>query len=68
VGGLPGPRKFSNSVDHRWRADAEPDLLRADEPTSSLGPKTLVEITELISRRDTSDLPAGCEQYVAGRD
>jgi phosphonate transport system ATP-binding protein len=29
----------------------EPDLLLADEPTSSLDPKTAVEIMELISRR-----------------
>jgi phosphonate transport system ATP-binding protein len=29
----------------------EPDLLLADEPTSSLEPKTSVEIMELISRR-----------------
>ncbi len=29
----------------------EPDLLLADEPTSSLDPKTSVEIMELISRR-----------------
>ena len=29
----------------------EPDLILADEPTSSLDPKTSVEITELIARR-----------------
>src|SRR6266404_5744883 len=29
----------------------EPDLLLADEPTSSLDPKTSIEITELIPRR-----------------
>jgi phosphonate transport system ATP-binding protein len=29
----------------------EPDLLLADEPTSSLDPKTSVEIMELIARR-----------------
>jgi phosphonate transport system ATP-binding protein len=37
----------------------EPDLLLADEPTSSLDPKTSVEIMELIARRaDASDIPA----------
>ncbi len=29
----------------------EPDLVLADEPTSSLDPKTSVEIMELIARR-----------------
>jgi phosphonate transport system ATP-binding protein len=29
----------------------EPDLILADEPTSSLDPKTSVEIMELIARR-----------------
>jgi phosphonate transport system ATP-binding protein len=29
----------------------EPDLMLADEPTSSLDPKTSVEIMELIARR-----------------
>ena len=29
----------------------EPDLILADEPTSSLDPKTSVEIMELISKR-----------------
>jgi ABC-type phosphate/phosphonate transport system ATPase subunit len=52
-----GPRKFSDSVDHRWRADAG-DLLLADEPTSSLDPKTSVEIMELISRRASESIPA----------
>ena len=37
----------------------EPDLLLADEPTSSLDPKTSVEIMELISRRaGESSIPA----------
>jgi phosphonate transport system ATP-binding protein len=37
----------------------EPDLLLADEPTSSLDPKTSVEIMELIARRaGASDIPA----------
>jgi phosphonate transport system ATP-binding protein len=37
----------------------EPDLLLADEPTSSLDPKTSVEIMELIARRaDESGIPA----------
>src|SRR5215468_3544661 len=37
----------------------EPDLLLADEPTSSLDPKTSVEIMELIARRaSASDIPA----------
>jgi phosphonate transport system ATP-binding protein len=36
----------------------EPDLLLADEPTSSLDPKTAVEIMELISRRaQERDIP-----------
>jgi phosphonate transport system ATP-binding protein len=36
----------------------EPDLLLADEPTSSLDPKTSVEIMELISRRaQERDIP-----------
>jgi phosphonate transport system ATP-binding protein len=37
----------------------EPDLLLADEPTSSLDPKTSVEIMELIARRaSASGIPA----------
>src|SRR5499425_1518912 len=37
----------------------EPDLLLADEPTSSLDPKTSVEIMELIARRaGASGIPA----------
>ncbi len=37
----------------------EPDLLLADEPTSSLDPKTAVEIMELIARRaSASSIPA----------
>src|SRR5712671_7785231 len=37
----------------------EPDLLLADEPTSSLDPKTSVEIMELIARRaSASSIPA----------
>ena len=37
----------------------EPDLLLADEPTSSLDPKTSVEIMELIARRaGESSIPA----------
>src|SRR5712691_9842421 len=37
----------------------EPDLLLADEPTSSLDPKTSVEIMELIARRaSASNIPA----------
>jgi phosphonate transport system ATP-binding protein len=37
----------------------EPDLLLADEPTSSLDPKTSVEIMELITRRAAeSGIPA----------
>src|SRR5262252_1984380 len=37
----------------------EPDLLLADEPTSSLDPKTSVEIMELIARRaGERDIPA----------
>jgi phosphonate transport system ATP-binding protein len=37
----------------------EPDLLLADEPTSSLDPKTSVEIMELIARRaGASSIPA----------
>jgi phosphonate transport system ATP-binding protein len=37
----------------------EPDLLLADEPTSSLDPKTSVEIMELIAgRASASDIPA----------
>jgi phosphonate transport system ATP-binding protein len=36
----------------------EPKLLLADEPTSSLDPKTSVEIMELIARRaDERDIP-----------
>ena len=37
----------------------EPDLVLADEPTSSLDPKTSVEIMELIARRaGERDIPA----------
>src|SRR5258705_4011332 len=37
----------------------EPDLLLADEPTSSLAPKTSVEVMELIARRaSASSIPA----------
>jgi hypothetical protein len=56
----PGPPKFSDSVDHGWGAlMQEPDLLLTDEPTSSLHPKTSVEIMEPISRRASeSSIPA----------
>jgi phosphonate transport system ATP-binding protein len=37
----------------------EPDLLLADEPTSSLDLKTSIEIMELISNGDSHLVPAG---------
>jgi ABC-type phosphate/phosphonate transport system ATPase subunit len=42
----------------------EPDLLLADEPTSSLDPKTSVEIMELISNGESHVVPAGSRMTV----